>query len=165
MSPIEKNPKRLGRPPKGERHDTRQELLDAALELFAEQGYAGTSVKEIAEVVGIRDSAIYRHFQGKREIFEQLVAESGPVLLDELEIPFEQLPERHPREVLPRLFGRLMEAWDRPRPRRMISMLMREGLPGVPEVLDGVRERFHGPFERWRERAWLRTDVPTDQLV
>lgn len=157
--------RRLGRPPKGERGDTRQELLDAALKLFAQQGYAATTVRQIADVVGIRDSAIYGHFQSKREIFELLVEESGPGLIDELEADFDRLSERRPSEALPDFFERLVGAWDRPRARMMTSMLTREGLEGVAEILDEVRDRFVDHFRHWADEGLVRDDVPVEQLV
>ena len=57
--------------------DTRQEILDAALVLFAEQGYDKTSLREIAEQVGVTKAALYYHFPSKDEI---LVALLEPVL-------------------------------------------------------------------------------------
>ena len=157
--------RRLGRPPKGERGDTRQELLDAALSLFAKQGYAATTVRQIADAVGIRDSAIYGHFQSKRELFETLIEESGPGLIDELDVDFDRLSERPPSEALPDFFEQLVQAWDRPRSRMMISMLTREGLEGVAEILDEVRDRFVGHFHRWADDGLIRDDVSVEQLV
>lgn len=49
--------------------DTKDRILEAALEIFARDGYAGTNIKEIAEAVGIVKSALYRHFESKEEIW------------------------------------------------------------------------------------------------
>lgn len=165
MSAPERPRRRLGRPPKGERGDTRQALLDAALELFARQGYSGTSVRQIAEAVGVRDSALYAHFDAKRQLLETLVAQSGPDLIDQLGVDFGSLSEHDPAEVLPEFFRRLVEAWDRPRPRMMISMITREGLVGVSEVMEGVQARFLPHIRRWVEAAALRDDLPPEDLV
>jgi AcrR family transcriptional regulator len=157
--------RRLGRPPKDERGDTRQELLDAALSLFAKQGYAATTVRQIADIVGVRDSAIYGHFESKRELFDTLIQESGPGLIDELEVDFARLSEHHPSEALPDCFEQLVQAWDRPRPRMMISMLTREGLEGVAGVLDEVRDRFLDHFHRWADDGLMRDDISVEQLI
>lgn len=50
--------------------DTKERLLEAALEIFARDGYAGTNIKDIAESVGIVKSALYRHFDSKEAIWE-----------------------------------------------------------------------------------------------
>lgn len=54
-------------------HNTKQQILDAALELFSVNGYDGVSVKDIAWAVGIKDSSLYKHFRSKREIFNALL--------------------------------------------------------------------------------------------
>lgn len=54
--------------------DTRIRILQAALELFAKNGYTGTNLKEIADAVGIVKSALYRHFTSKEEIWQSVVA-------------------------------------------------------------------------------------------
>ena len=48
--------------------ETRQRILDVALDLFVEQGYEKTSLREIAERVGVTKAALYYHFQSKEEI-------------------------------------------------------------------------------------------------
>lgn len=52
----------------------RDEILDAAAELFTTQGYATTSTRSIAEAVGIRQSSLYHHFGTKDDILEVLLA-------------------------------------------------------------------------------------------
>ncbi|WDF34646.1 TetR/AcrR family transcriptional regulator [Arthrobacter agilis] len=52
----------------------REEILDAAAELFTTQGYATTSTRAIAEAVGMRQSSLYHHFATKDDILEVLLA-------------------------------------------------------------------------------------------
>jgi AcrR family transcriptional regulator len=73
--------------------DTRERILDVALELFTEQGYDKTSLRQIAGPLGFTQAAIYYHFAAKedilialhlrlhalsRPVLEQLAAETGP---------------------------------------------------------------------------------------
>jgi AcrR family transcriptional regulator len=87
-----------GRPPAGPgRHpdegDTRERILDVALDLFIEQGYDKTTLRQIAAPLGFTQAAIYYHFAAKedilvalhlrlhelaRPVLDQLVAEAGP---------------------------------------------------------------------------------------
>ena len=53
--------------------DTKQRILDKALELFAQRGYDAVSVGEIAAAVGIRAPSLYNHFSGKQAIFDAIV--------------------------------------------------------------------------------------------
>lgn len=52
---------------------TKERITDEALTLFSRHGYNGTSVKSIANAVGIKDSSIYKHFKTKREIVDAIV--------------------------------------------------------------------------------------------
>jgi AcrR family transcriptional regulator len=53
----------------------RDEILEAAGRLFAEQGYAGTSTAEIAEAVGLTQPAIFYYFTSKEELLRELMTE------------------------------------------------------------------------------------------
>ena len=57
--------------------DRRRVILRAAERLFAERGYARTSMKRLADAVGVTDAALYNHFGSKREILEALYEERG----------------------------------------------------------------------------------------
>lgn len=61
---------------KGER--TRQAIEKAAYELFLEQGYSATSMRQIADRAGIALGGIYNHFAGKDEIFQELIIDRHP---------------------------------------------------------------------------------------
>lgn len=61
--------------------DTRKEILDTALDLFSKKGYYGTSIREIAEHVGIQKSSIYNHFNSKEDILINLFNYYGPLYL------------------------------------------------------------------------------------
>ena len=52
---------------------TKQEILDAALELFSVQGYEATSISQLAEAVGIRKASLYSHFENKQAILDALI--------------------------------------------------------------------------------------------
>jgi len=52
--------------------DTRQRILDAALDLFIEQGFDGTSLRQIAEQLGVTKAALYYHFESKDDILMAL---------------------------------------------------------------------------------------------
>lgn len=61
----------------------RQEIIEAAAQVFAEKGYANTTTKELAEAADMAEGTLYNYFDGKREI---LLA-----ILGEMHIPFETL--------------------------------------------------------------------------
>ncbi|MGP3971636.1 TetR/AcrR family transcriptional regulator [Streptomyces sp. 6N223] len=73
------------------RSDTRQRIQDIALELFAEQGYEKTSLREIAERLEVTKAALYYHFKTKEDILISL-ARDRTRALDELIEWAEQQP-------------------------------------------------------------------------
>jgi AcrR family transcriptional regulator len=52
----------------------REQILDAAAQMFSERGYKATSTREIAEAVGVKQSSLYYHFGNKQEILATLLA-------------------------------------------------------------------------------------------
>ena len=56
-----------------ERGNTKQEILEASLELFSVQGFEATSISQIADVVGIRKASLYSHFASKQAILDEIV--------------------------------------------------------------------------------------------
>lgn len=54
---------------------TKNKILNESLELFASKGFEGVSVRDIADRVGIRNSALYKHFETKQAILDTLVEE------------------------------------------------------------------------------------------
>lgn len=54
---------------------TKERIAEEALNLFSVKGFKGTSVKNIADAVGIKDSSLYKHFKSKKEIFDGIVLE------------------------------------------------------------------------------------------
>jgi TetR/AcrR family transcriptional regulator, cholesterol catabolism regulator len=73
------------------RPEMRQKVLDAAARLFREKGYAGTTMREVADRCGIRAASLYYHFPSKDEILAEVfdygvrhVADAVRAAVDEL---------------------------------------------------------------------------------
>ena len=58
-----------------DRGNTKQEILEASLDLFSVYGFEATSVSQIADAVGIRKASLYSHFENKQSILNDLVKE------------------------------------------------------------------------------------------
>src|SRR5436305_11054782 len=60
--------------------DTKQKILDAAEKLIAEQGYAGTSLRQIIGSAGVNLASIHYHFGSKDDLLHQMMLrKAGPV--------------------------------------------------------------------------------------
>ena len=53
--------------------DTKERILAAALELFSQNGYAGTNIRELSGSLGMGKSSMYRHYESKEEIWNSLL--------------------------------------------------------------------------------------------
>jgi AcrR family transcriptional regulator len=84
--------------------DTRAEIQDVAMTLFTEHGYDATSMREIAEQLGITKAALYYHFDSKEQIIVSLL-EAPLSALDELL----DWAERQPRS--PELSCEILTGW------------------------------------------------------
>ena len=63
--------------------DTKQRILDEALTLFSERGYANVFVADIAERVGIKAPSLYKHYKNKQAIFDAIIEEMRRRFLEE----------------------------------------------------------------------------------
>ena len=53
--------------------NTKERIMETALELFAEKGYLGTSMNDIAKQLGFTKAALYKHYTSKQEILDRIV--------------------------------------------------------------------------------------------
>lgn len=132
---------RARRPRRG--RDTRGQIVDAALRLFSERGYARTTVRDIAREVGITDAAIYYHFASKRDLLKALFEEKGIApALQELERLSTDVPVSEALLGIARGVMSLMRA-----SRDFLRLLHVEALSGEP----GALEEFQSVGERWEQ--------------
>jgi TetR/AcrR family transcriptional regulator, cholesterol catabolism regulator len=73
-----------------EPHDRRNRILASAAELFARNGFAATTVRQIADEVGILSGSLYHHFESKEAIVDEILSS----YLDDLRARYRQSPGR-----------------------------------------------------------------------
>jgi TetR/AcrR family transcriptional regulator, cholesterol catabolism regulator len=71
---------------------SRREILDAAARLLRSQGYKATTLRDIAEEVGIRAASIYYHFESKEEIASTVMNEGVDWVFDAVTATLGRLP-------------------------------------------------------------------------
>ena len=85
----------------------REQILDAACELFAELGYSGTTTKQLAEKVGCSEAIIFRIFPTKEAIFETLFEEWKEAVMRQEEI---EIIEGSALKTLKHFFAHVMQS-------------------------------------------------------
>ncbi len=129
---------------------TKEKILDAALTLFAENGYDGTSVEQIAGIVGIKAPSLYKHYKGKEDILNALI-DTAEARYEELfgsENHIGKIPENR-EEFIKVTMGRVSFTMRDPMIRRIRMLLVQEQFRNgrISEVttrhqLDGVQRMF-----------------------
>lgn len=59
---------------------TKELLLETALDMFSRLGYAGVSVRDLTKAVGLRESALYKHYASKEQLLEAIVDRAADTL-------------------------------------------------------------------------------------
>lgn len=155
-------------PPKHSR-SLRERILDAALERFATQGYAATSVRELVEAVGCTKPALYYHFGSKEDLFLELVRSRIDGLHELLRSCTEQPGTMEERLLA--MTGAILEGV-RQSPLSMRLLITAEHRPdeGQPEVdLRSMHEAFlhytRTLLEDGQARGEVRSDLPAEPLA
>lgn len=71
--------------------ERRAAIVDAAIRLFAEKGFRGTTTRELAAAVGVSEPVLYQHFETKRDLYNAIIdvkSKDTPQRLDEALAPF-----------------------------------------------------------------------------
>lgn len=145
------------------RDRTRDAVLEAALRLFAERGYIGTRVEDIAQEAGISRATFYKHFAERDQILEHLF---GRLLgnAEEPSVPPDADPESRVRALLDAAAATMMA--DDLLARFVYSIPIRHDavLPGggaVPTVFTQVRDALGAATDDGK----LRDDISLDRAM
>jgi AcrR family transcriptional regulator len=160
--------RRPGRPKKSVAQDTKAALLQAAVRLFAENGFAGTSIRAIAREVGLSESALYAHYGSKQAIFDAATERLGPAGVATVLADIDTEAADHaPAAFLRQVCERAIKAWDTEDARSWMSVLAREGLiheQFLSTAIEGVTAMLAQRLVRWTEAGHMRKGMgtPTD---
>jgi AcrR family transcriptional regulator len=131
---------------------TRERILSEALGLFAESGYGGASMRELARRVGVRESSLYNHFPSKASILEAIVSEYGPASsASRLEEPRYRRLHAQPAAFCRQFAFDLVIQWSDPREHQFQKVITAER-----NRVPGIRAKFADQFYSREQR--LMTD-------
>jgi AcrR family transcriptional regulator len=156
----------VARPRNADGQRTRQAILDAALDLFGDRGFFGTTLRDVAERVGVRDSAIYNYFPSKESLFQALIALDHDSRHERISAALDD-PSSDPRQVLERLAHQILDDFATPRQQQLFRILMSDGLrlarAGRLNLVDRIgsgRTRIRDAMRAFIDRGWLRDGDP-----
>ncbi len=110
--------------------ERREQILEAAMRVFARKGYGGATNKDIALEAGITPGLIYHYFEDKRALFEAIFVERSPIAISQDVLSSADALDLDPRELMIRLVtaiaGRLESGEYGPAFRVMVGEMMRD---------------------------------------
>ena len=162
----------MGRPAASAARDTRQLILDAALDLFAERGYHATSMRALAGAVGVRESAIYHYFESKEAILGAVVEEHFRARVAIAERVVSGSPRRPLADLLASLAARLLEHMQEPDEKKLMRIAMSLGPRFLGEqqsplvrLRQNVRAPFHRIIDQLQRQGKVRKDVDREAFM
>jgi AcrR family transcriptional regulator len=154
----------LRRTPRSKGEITRERVLDAAEALFAERGYEGTTLRDVATRVGLRIPSLYNHFDSKESLYAAVLERDlGPVLRLLTEFVEQR---RDTATAAAEIIGGVMRVLaERPALARLVQ---HETLSGGQRLTPMLRDFVVPIFARGhdvagpsaREAGWEKDDVP-----
>ena len=148
--------------------DTKERILAAALDMFSQNGYAGTNIRELTASLGLVKSGLYKHFESKEEIWNSLLDEmiayyderfgspkhlpSAPDSLEGLVTMTMQMVDFtiHDEKVIKTRKLLMIEQFRDERARELATK----------HFLTGLRDMFTSVFARMMDKGLLRRDDP-----
>ena len=136
---------RGGRPTKDEAEQLSSRILTAAAELFERQGFAATSMEQVAAACGVGKDTLYRRYPSKADLFTALMNKLQAVLMPELERILGL--EADPLEKLRHYARSLLSINLRPELLALNRVALGEAMPfggvkPVPQRQDPIMDRF-----------------------
>lgn len=163
---VEDMPRRAQRLPAEER---RQQILDAAITVFAERGYAGAGTADIAAEAGIGEPTIYRYFPNKIELYTATVRYCSEEIME----AWKEIAEEHEDPINALLsLGRWYHQSMHERPdilrlrfRSLMDVAAPELTDWARETQEEFRDFIHTLFVRAKEEGRLKPTADPDTMT
>jgi len=119
---------------------TREKILEAAVDLFYEYGFARTSTRDVVGKVGMSSSAIYNHFPDKNQVLFTIIQRAG----EKVQIMLEEIIEEHddPEECLRQMISKMLHVFRAGLMRKEIAIFIDE-LYQLPRDLRWICSKQH----------------------
>ena len=148
--------------------DTKERILATALEMFSQNGYAGTNIRELTASLGLVKSSMYRHFESKEEIWNTLLDEMIAYYDDRFGSPEHLPPIPETLEELSAMTMRMVAFTTHDEKIIMTRKLLtieqfrddRARELSTKHFLTGLKEMFTRIFAEMMDRELLHRDDP-----
>jgi AcrR family transcriptional regulator len=109
--------------------DRRQQILEAALDVFAEEGFEAATTKEIATRVGVAQGLVYFYFSSKVDLLLAALEHQGRLSIEQLDTGKEGEKSLSPEDALHAMFVRFIQVLEADRTAKLLKVVARTELP------------------------------------
>lgn len=154
------------------KRSTKERILAAAAELFAEKGYFAVPVRTIARRVGIKESSLYHHFTNKEDILEKIFDAFNRALQSYFDTANSSLEckrasaDHHTPDILWRELQRYRDYWNEPVRERLWYIVSMEKYRNtraaemVLELTGNFRGLYEHCFRQWKDAKIMESREP-----
>ncbi|MGH2444047.1 MAG: TetR/AcrR family transcriptional regulator [Chloroflexota bacterium] len=148
--------------------DRRLHILEAALDVFAEQGFEGATTKEVAARADVTHGLIYFYFRDKDELFAAACQHQGERVFGAMNLAAVLVPDDPPESVLRRVIAQIVRSLAEPASISLLRVMMRTSVhdQGGDDAGEAGRAciRSFGRELVAEVRSYLETQVPAGTL-
>ncbi|ENX24039.1 hypothetical protein F892_00656 [Acinetobacter vivianii] len=145
----------------------RNQLLNAALDVFSVYGFSGASLDEIAQLANMHKSNIFYYYENKESLYVEVLT----TVLQKWLAPLQTLEsELEPTEALTHyLIQKIESSRDQPKASRLFALEIIQGAPHILPILKGplkkLFKRKAKVIQTWQEQGKLSPDIDPELLI
>ena len=145
----------------------RNQLLNAALDVFSVYGFSGASLDEIAQLANMHKSNIFYYYENKESLYVEVLT----TVLQKWLAPLQTLEsELEPTEALTHyLIQKIESSRDQPKASRLFALEIIQGAPHILPILKGpLRKLFKRKttvIQTWQEQGKISTEIDAELLI
>lgn len=145
----------------------RNQLLNAALDVFSVYGFSGASLDEIAQLANMHKSNIFYYYENKESLYVEVLTTVMQKWLAPLQILEVEL---EPTEALTHyLMQKIESSKDQPKASRLFALEIIQGAPHILPILKGplkkLFKRKTKVIETWQEQGKLSKEIDAELLI
>lgn len=152
---------------KASREDKRRRIIDAAVQVFADKGFFGARVSEIADAAGVADGTIYLYFKSKDDLLISLFEEKMELIIQQLEQRLEDHVGDPEAKIRRYIVEHLRLVADQPNLMQVLTVELRQSARFIkeyhPKAFRTYLELLQGIVEEGQRQGVFRKDL--DPLV
>ncbi|TEW47131.1 TetR family transcriptional regulator [Psychromonas sp. RZ5] len=139
------------------REDNLQQILDAAEDMFAEQGFRGTTVASIAEAVGLPKANVLYYFKTKEGLYKAVINRLLTIWMENMN---EMTADMHPKDALRSYIStKVNQARENPNASRIFAADILHGAHFLRAPLEAeLKDQFDRTcdvFRSWMDKKWI----------